>query len=47
MKKEELTKEDYKLILQLINLSSKNGLFEGKDLLIAGNLYNKVDKLCQ
>lgn len=44
---EQLSKQDYNLISQLINLSSKNGLFEGKDLLTIGILFDKVSKLCQ
>lgn len=46
-KKEELSKEDLKLLSQLIELCSKNGLFTGKDLSMAGKLYDKVVKLWQ
>ena len=44
---EELTKEDYRLIKEFINMSAKKGAIEGKGLFLAGYLYNKIEKLCQ
>ncbi len=47
VKVDELSKDDYKLITEIIELCSKNGSFQAKDLLVVGALFNKVEKLCQ
>ena len=47
VKEEELTKEDLKLISEFINLVSKRGALEAKELFTIGYLFNKIDKLCQ
>ena len=50
-KKEEiievLTKEEFKLISELMDGMAKNGMILAKDFTLIGGVYNKVVKLCQ
>ena len=45
--KEVLTKEDLKLISELMDGMAKNGMILAKDFTLIGGVYNKVIKLCQ
>lgn len=46
-KKEGLTKEEYKIISELMDGMAKNGMILAKDFTLIGGVYNKVVKLCQ